>query len=147
VLGALRVVPGERLSAPAKLALIAEILITYTRIRPRLLRQNFRQLALEVRSQPPARRTGLERGSLEARIVASRLGNAVYRTLRLLPTDSPCLTQALVLSSLLAARAIDGTVVIGAHSSPEFEAHAWVECQGRPLLPPLEFYESRLREL
>jgi hypothetical protein len=55
--------------------------------------------------------------------------------------------QSLVLSSLLAARGLPSTLVIGAHSKPEFVAHAWIEHDGRPVLPPLDFCDSRLVEI
>jgi hypothetical protein len=79
--------------------------------------------------------------------VAYHLGRAVFRTLRVLPTDSRCLVQSLVLSRMLSARGIPSTLVIGAHSRPEFTAHAWVEHQGRPVLPPRGYQDSRLVEL
>lgn len=79
--------------------------------------------------------------------MALRLGNAVDRTLSVLPTDSRCLVQSLVLTRLLSARGVPSTLVIGAHSTAQFEAHAWVEYQGRPVLPPGEFLNSRLLEL
>lgn len=66
---------------------------------------------------------------------ALRLGRAVNRTLRLLPTDSRCLIQALVLTRLLARRSIPNVLVIGVRQAPKFEAHAWVEHSGRPVLP------------
>ena len=60
---------------------------------------------------------------------------AVARTLRLLPTDSRCLMRSLVLSALLARRGIDSSLVIGVRTAEAFGAHAWVEHEGRPLLP------------
>jgi hypothetical protein len=42
---------------------------------------------------------------------------------------------------------MEGSVVIGAHSAPDFVAHAWIEHHGMPLLPPEDFTESRLLEL
>jgi hypothetical protein len=144
---ALRVAPGESVSLPLKVILAAEILIVYVATRWRLSRRNFRDLARAIRARQLAEPTGSEPGSLEARLVAARLGNAVCRTLRILPTDARCLTQALVLSSLLSARGISSTLVIGAHSKPEFAAHAWVEHDGRPVLPTHDFGESRLLEI
>ncbi len=140
-------IPGERLAPHSKLLLIAEILFVYAETRRQLERRDVRELTAAVRVRPPRRATGLEHGSLESRLVARRLGNAVDRTLRALPTDSRCLMQSLVLSSMLASRGLTSTVVIGAHSDPEFAAHAWVEHDGRPVLPPLGFYESRLVEI
>jgi hypothetical protein len=75
------------------------------------------------------------------------IAHAVTRTLALLPGDTRCLTQALVLSSLLANRAIATTLVIGAHSAPGFAAHAWVEHEGRPILPAGDGLFETLAEL
>jgi hypothetical protein len=78
-------------------------------------------------------------------LVALRLGRVVGRTLKLLPTDSRCLIQSLVLTRMLAKRSIASTLVIGVRKDPAFEAHAWVEHEGQPVLPPGRF--TRLMEL
>jgi hypothetical protein len=83
--------------------------------------------------------------SLVEHDVARRLGRAVGKTLRLLPTDSRCLIRSLVLTRLLARRAIPNTIVIGVRKAPDFQAHAWVEHEGRPILPAGEY--TRLTEL
>ena len=127
--------------------LVGEILGVYTATRWRLPRGDIREVAA-------ASRTVLERTPAVAPPrgqdswdVAAHLGWAVYRTLRVLPTDSRCLVQSLVLSRMLAARGIQSTLVIGAHSQPQFTAHAWVEHEGRPVLPPRGYQDSRLIEL
>lgn len=140
-------IPGEQVPPSVKLVLASEILITYAMMRVRMAKRGLRDLVAISRSGPAAPPPGLEPGSLEARLVAARLGNAVGRTLRILPTDSRCLVQSLVLSRLLSVRGISSTLVIGAHSNPSFAAHAWVEHEGRAVLPPGEFRESRLLEL
>jgi transglutaminase superfamily protein len=48
---------------------------------------------------------------------------------------------------LLARRGIPATFVIGVKLEPDFEAHAWVESGGIPLLPPGEMAGGRLLEL
>lgn len=70
--------------------------------------------------------------------------NAVRRTLRRMPTDSRCLMQALVLTALLARRGINTTLVIGVRPGEDFEAHAWLELEGRPLLPAAQDVYSEL---
>ena len=143
----LRVVPGSRATPTEKLILVGEILSVYTVTRWRMPQGDIRQIAASTRNllhnkpqrQPPAGQDSWE--------VAAHLGQAVFRTLRVLPTDSRCLVQSLVLSRMLAARGIPSTLVIGAHSRPDFEAHAWVEHDGRPVLPPRGFQDSRLVEL
>ena len=77
--------------------------------------------------------------------MALRLGRAVVKTLRLLPTDSRCLIRSLVLSRILTRRAIPHTLVIGVRNEPEFMAHAWVEHEGYPVLPAGDY--TRLTEL
>jgi hypothetical protein len=135
-------VPGR-----LKLVLAAEILGVYARTRWRMPRTDLRELVASIRDRPPVRPVELEPGSLDVRLVAARLANAVDRTLRPLPTDSRCLVQALVLSSVLSSRAIASTLVIGAHSQPKFAAHAWLEHLGMPIQPPEDFNESRLLEI
>jgi hypothetical protein len=71
----------------------------------------------------------------------------VGRTLGALPADAQCLTRSLVLTSLLARRGIASSLVIGVKPEPEFEAHAWVESNGTPLLPPNEGEFTRLVEI
>jgi hypothetical protein len=78
---------------------------------------------------------------------ARRLGWSVARTLRLMPGDTRCLARSLVLTRLLAQRGISAKLVIGARASPEFLAHAWVECEGQPVLSPGDGSFSRLVEL
>jgi hypothetical protein len=76
-----------------------------------------------------------------------RLGRAVVRTLRPLPTDTRCLMRSLVLSRLLARRGVPATLVIGVSREHGFESHAWVEHDGVPLLPPGGPTFTRLLEL
>ncbi|MGB0094481.1 MAG: lasso peptide biosynthesis B2 protein [Solirubrobacteraceae bacterium] len=127
--------------------LAAEILIVYLRVRWLMRRQDIRSVVSTVRVSSPRRPVGVETSSLEDRLVAVRLGVAVRRTLSVLPTDSRCLVQSLVLSRLLSARAISSTLVVGARPEPRFDAHAWVEHEGLPVLPPQGFDELRLVEM
>jgi len=138
--------PDRPLPAHAKLALAAEILGAYLRVRWLMSRHEIRAIVARVRVSPAGRITA-ESGSLETRLVAIRLGGAVRRTLNVLPTDSRCLVQALVLSRLLSTRAIPSTLIIGARTQPEFDAHAWVEHQGQPVLSTQGFDELRLVEI
>lgn len=143
----LRANPGHRATPAEKLVLAGEILSVYAATRWRMPRGDIRDVAsagraLLERTPPAPPPPGLDSGD-----VAYRLGRAVYRTLRVLPTDGRCLVQSLVLSRMLSARGIPSTLVIGAHSRPEFTAHAWVEYDGRPVLPPRGYQDSRLVEL
>ncbi len=133
-----------------KLRLTGEVLVAYCCVRWWLWRHDVLEVVLRLRAwqphavQPqdperPAAVTEYESGL--------RLGRAVARTLRLLPTDGRCLMRSLVLTGLLARREISSTLVIGVRPRPEFTAHAWVEHDGRPLLVPGESDYGRLAEM
>lgn len=126
------------LSPARKLALAAEILRSYARVRVALRRYDFQSAVLALRNPDDRVHDGAE---------AVRLGRAVSRTLRLLPTDSRCLMQSLVLTDVLARRGMPSSLVIGVTPGPEFAAHAWVEADGSPLLPALDEVYARLVEL
>ena len=126
------------LSPARKLALAAEILRSYVRVRLTLRSSDFQSAVVALRSPDSLVDDGAE---------AERLGRAVSRTLRLLPTDSRCLMRSLVLTDVLARRGIPSSLVIGVTPGPEFAAHAWIEADGRPLLPALDEVYERLVEL
>lgn len=133
---------GERLSAAAKLALAAEILAAYARATRALRRRSLPDaLARMSRSADPACGLAKDPGG-----TGMRLGAAVTRLLGALPRDPRCLRKSLVLSALLARRGIGATLVIGVRPDP-FAAHAWVERDGRPLLPPAPPPFERLLEV
>ena len=127
--------------------LAGEILSVYTVTRLRMPRGDIRDVASASRALMERTPQAPPPAGLDTWAVAARLGRAVHRTLRVLPTDGRCLVQSLVLTRMLAARGIPSTLVIGAHSRPEFTAHAWVEHDGRPVLPPRGYQDSRLVEL
>jgi hypothetical protein len=124
--------PRPRAYSPLRKAtLVAEIVGAYVRVRWWLWRTDLPQTLAAARGahgEPQAD----ERESL---VLGTRLGQAVGRTLRVLPTDSRCLMQSLVLTRLLARRGIESALVIGVAVEPEFVAHAWVESDDAPLLP------------
>jgi hypothetical protein len=132
----------ERLSLVEKVRLILEILAAYPAAQ-RLVRANRLQdmvsAAREVDSSPHCVAAELEH------TLAVRLGVAVTRTLRLLPTDARCLVRSLVLTRLLARRANPSQIIIGVTTGDEFAAHAWVEHEHQPVLPPGR--HERLMEL
>lgn len=129
------------LSQLLKVSLALEILTAYAHVRWSLLRGDFRTTFKQIKS----REAPVPQHGRAALVNGLRLGRAVSRTLVLLPTDSRCLMRALVLTDLLASRGIESSLVIGVRPHPEFEAHAWVEREGAPLLPDEEF--ERLVEL
>ena len=119
--------------------------MVYCRVRLRLLREQFPIALADVRGT--GKRAWPSSESAVTYLRAARLARAVQRTLRLLPADARCLMQSLVLTGLLARRGIDTKLLIGVHPGDEFEAHAWVEYSGRPLLPDSQGIYQVLAEL
>jgi hypothetical protein len=113
----------------ARVALAGEILGTYVGVRRSLRRHDLRQVLAELRAGAPLPASG------EHVATGRRLGRAVRRTLGVLPTDSRCLMQSLVLTRVLARRGIDTRLVIAVRPGERFAAHAWVEHGDQPLLP------------
>jgi hypothetical protein len=116
------------LTSAAKLRLVWEILRTYVVVRWRMRGNDIRDMVAQLRGDADVPRHS-------DRPLARRLARAVSRTLRLLPTDSRCLSRALVLDTLLTRRSLQSVVVIAARSEPDFAAHAWVEHDGIAVLP------------
>lgn len=135
-----------RLSALVKLGLVCEVLVTYVAARRAMSTQDVRRAVAAGRAGlDPS--TSVSTPERDAWLTAIRLSRIVDRTLRVLPTDSRCLVQALVLSRLLSRRGIVTRLVIGAHTRGDFEAHAWVEYAGIPVQSPAGFEGSRLLDL
>jgi hypothetical protein len=128
-----------------KVTLALEILGSYARLRWRLTRRKLPDVLESIRLPLEAQR--LERDELGDQLAGVRLGRAVGRTLGGVPADAPCLVRSLVLIDMLARRGIEASFVIGVRTGPEFEAHAWVEKGGLPLLPPNDAEYQRLVEL
>ena len=143
---ALAAEPRVLLPVPLRLALILEILSIYAVTSVRMRRRDVLQITARGRDGSDLTVDGVHASEKDAR-VARRLGWAVTRTLTILPTDSRCLVQSLVLQRLLVARSIPSRVVIGARSDGPFMAHAWVECNSVAVLPSRGYEHSRLVEL
>jgi hypothetical protein len=141
-------IPGRgRLALTQKAQLCVEIVLAYVMVRRRLPRADIRDVIASVRDVGAERRGGPVQDASEAFALAARLGHAVSRTLAVLPTDSRCLVRSVVLCRLLADRGMPSVVVIAAQSRETFVAHAWVEFEGRPILPVLGFADARLVQL
>ena len=143
---AARARPAGPLPAAAKPFLIAEILTAYVAMGARMQRADIHAVIASCRQTSPPRSVPV-RAPAERALVAQRLAGAVSQTLSVLPTDSRCLIQALVLTRLLETRAIASTFVIGTQTHPRFRAHAWVECDGVSVLSARGFGAMRLLEL
>lgn len=120
-----------------KAALAAEIALAYAQVRRQVRRAGLPATLARIRAA-----AGRERPEPD-----ERLARAVRRTLRVLPGDSRCLMQSLVLTALLARRGRPARLVIGVTAEGEFAAHAWVERGGVPLLPTNGAAFGRLAEL
>ena len=127
------------LTLAGKLSLSFEVVAAYMVVRWSLRRNAFPAALERIRST----RT-VAAGPAES---DERLVRAARRTLRLLPADTRCLMESLVVTRLLARRGRDTRLVIGVSPSGTFGAHAWVERDGRPLLPVHRFADGRLAEL
>jgi hypothetical protein len=137
--------PG-RLGPLSRLALSAEILGVYARVRRELRRTDIRAAIARLRAPALARPPSAASGAL-GYASGVRLGKAAASVLGPLPVESGCLQLSLVLCSLLARRGVQSSIVIGVRPGDDFGAHAWVELDGRPLLPSSEAEFERLVEL
>lgn len=131
-------------SAREKVTLAIEIVTSYARARWLLWRTD---LPTTVSALRAVSTTADAVTPTDPRRLGYRLGRAVGRTLRHLPFDSRCLMRSLVLTSILARRRIQSTLVIAVLPQPHFEAHAWVEQDGIPLLAPAETPFERIVEM
>jgi transglutaminase superfamily protein len=129
-----------RLTATARLSLLAEILGVYVNVRWRMRGSDIRTIVAQLRG-PESREAQIDH------LLARHLGSAVRRTLGLLPTDNRCLARSLVLDTLLTRRSLQSVVILGVRVEPDFAAHAWVEHDGIPLLAPGSPRYQRLLEL
>jgi Transglutaminase-like superfamily len=137
------VIGVQPLSRLDKARLGVEILLAYVRVRWLLFRRDLPSVLAALRSHPAAPLSGEE--ARLASLTGLRLGNAVTKTLRRLPTDSRCLAQSLVLTCLLARRGIDSSLVIGVcPQGAELKAHAWLEREEIELLPGEAGYQRLL---
>lgn len=143
--------PGAPLDTPilpplspwGRLRLAVEVLFMYVEVRWRLLRSDVTATLRALRHRAPDGKW--TEPDLESRWSGVRLAKATTRTLSLMPTDARCLMQSLVLIGLLSRRGINAVLIVAVSSNPDFEAHAWVEHDHRPLLPTGEY--ERLVEL
>ena len=133
-------VPDGPLSLAGKARLGAEVVRT-TRASRAVVEGGDVRAALAVLRDGP-----LSCGRPAPWLPVERLARATRRVVPLVPGDSRCLVQSLTLAALLARRGVHGTVVIGVQPGGDvLDAHAWVEVDGRPLLPTNGF--PRLVEL
>jgi hypothetical protein len=135
----------ERRLGPMRRALLGgEILRAYVVARWLLLRRPLPDALAALRA-PGARRAAGDDGDRVA--LGRHLAWATVRTIDPLPLDSRCLMRSLVLTRLLARRALTSTFVLSAAPGPRFEAHAWVELDGEPLLRPAGAQHQQLVRL
>lgn len=117
-----------------KLRIASEIIVTHVRVRRRISALPLPELLTHLRCGVVD--CGVHAAqAADDHLTAVRLGRATLRALRWLPGDTRCLTQSLVLTSLLARRGIGSRLVIAVSPGETFTAHAWVEHGGLPVLP------------
>jgi hypothetical protein len=138
--------PKRPRSLQERARLVCEIVAAYRQARRELRRAPIASVLEALRAESPPQRTAPAQATAQLE-EARRLGWIVTRTLKLMPGDTRCLARSLVLTRLLARRGIPSKLVIGARAAPEFLAHAWVECDGQPVLSPGEESLGRLVEL
>ena len=120
---------ADALSPLEKAILATEVLATYVRACWLLSRRDLPTALTRLRGDAvPAPAPAYP-------FTALRLSHAVTRILSALPMDARCLVRSLVLTAVLARRGIESTLVIGVRPDDEFAAHAWVEANGRRMLP------------
>jgi hypothetical protein len=142
-----RGLPHKRPRSPRQRARLAcEIVAAYLQARRELRRAPIASVLAALRAESPPLRTAPAQAGAQLG-EARRLGWVVARTLKLMPGDTRCLARSLVLTRLLARRGIPSKLVIGAQAVPDFRAHAWVECDGQPVLSPGDGSLGRLVEL
>ncbi len=138
--------PRRPKSLRERARLVCEIIAAYRQARRELRRAPIASVLATLRAESPLQRTTPAQAAAQLE-EARRLGWIVARTLKLMPGDTRCLARSLVLTRLLAQRGIPSKLVIGARATPEFLAHAWVECDGQPVLSPGDGSLGRLVEL
>jgi hypothetical protein len=109
----------------------AEIVVTYGKVRRLLRRHTLPETVQALRGQGPFTAPVDDE-------LGRHLAWATVRTISVLPLDSRCLMRSLVLMGVLARRGMPATFVLSAAPGPQFEAHAWVEYAGNPLLVPAD---------
>jgi hypothetical protein len=123
--------PERRLGLARRAVLAAEIVATYGTVRRLLWRHTLPETVQALRGSDP----------LTAPVdkeLGRHLAWATVRTISALPLDSRCLMRSLVLMGVLAHRRMPAAFVLSAAPGPQFEAHAWVEYAGDPLLVPAD---------
>ena len=134
----------DRLRPIDRIRLVGEVLVAYVRVRSLLRSRTAPETVAALRAHQRRYPTS---SPLHRRVhVGRRLARAVTRTLAPLPTDVRCLSQSLTLLTVMERRSLRPTLVIGVRTQP-FAAHAWIELEGWPLLPPGDAEHERLTEL
>lgn len=135
----------DRFSPRDRTTLALEVVATYFRVRWLMRRDDAKSAVRTLRLY--AARSGIGFDVEGERLVAAwRLGRAMSRVLTRLPADSRCLFSSLTLMCMLERRGISQVLVIAVRPQP-FGAHAWVEVDGKPVLPEADPLYERLLEL
>jgi hypothetical protein len=124
---------APRLAVRERLALGSEILRAYLAVRALSSRRKLLSVVEELRDVRPLDDLPLA----DPRVDGIWLGRAVTRALVFTPGGTRCLMRSLVLLRLLARRGItNAELIIAVQPGPTvLDAHAWIELDGRSLLP------------
>lgn len=131
-----------------RLRLAGEILMTYVKVRRGLRRKDARSVLRDLRDVPLERRPAADPTNTEVARRVATLARETVRVMRGVPRDRRRMSQALVLSVLLAQRGVASCVVVAVGDPRERSgAEAWVEVDGRAVLPGAGGAEARLEVL
>ena len=134
-------VGAPRLTPAGRLRLGSEILRAYVTVRRLSANRRLPAVVAALRATPLAPGAPLA----DPRTDGRRLGAAVMRALTITPGGTRCLMRSLVLLVLLARRGVEAQLIIAVQPGPvTLDAHAWVELDGAPLLPPGDAHERLL---
>lgn len=125
----LRRAAPPRLSRSRRVALALEVLRAYATVRVVVRRGPITQTVATLRRTNTPDRP-------DDPALGRHLAWATVKTISLLPADSRCLMRALVLTRVMARRGLRSEFVLSASTASSFEAHAWIEHAGAPLLEP-----------
>lgn len=138
LLDGFRIPPDRGLNRRQRVALAAEILVSYVQLLWLLRRKDLPTMVGHARQARTALPAPQDDAALRAAV--ARLGRAADRVIGVLPKDGRCLITSLVVIRVLARRSVDAKVVIGVRNEGAFEAHAWVEYDGYAVLPSGDYH-------
>jgi hypothetical protein len=138
----------DKLPAGPRLRLASEVVWTYARVRWVMRDDDAERAVRRLRGDARDPAAGpRSHGQRDLEVLAAwRLAHATGKVLERLPSDSRCLFRSLTLMCMLERRGISQTLIVAVRPRP-FGAHAWLEVDGRAVLPEADPGYERLLEL